>query len=256
MSDSRPTMVVTGANRGLGLALVQRGLRSGYRVVALAREPDDSCFSTLSPARRDFCIVIRCDDIADANSVRQAVADTSEHCNAVELLINNAGVNRTTVMKQIACDIGGDNPPLDTSGTSVPCKRELMRSFAVNAVGPLLTTYLYLGLLLNSSRPKVVNITSDRGSLRRTPGQGGGNYAYRMSKAALNMATAAIAEELRHTGLVVTAVEPGWFRSRIGGPDAPLTTEVAADNILRVASTLDESQSGRLIDAMGRSQPW
>ena len=100
---------------------------------------------------------------------------------------------------------------------------------------------------------KIVNLTSQLGSIAEATG---GRYAYRLSKAALNMATKLLAEDLRADGFLTVALHPGWVQTRMGGSAAPVPPEQSVTGMLRIIDGLSAEQSGRTFDFQGRPIPW
>jgi NAD(P)-dependent dehydrogenase (short-subunit alcohol dehydrogenase family) len=131
---------------------------------------------------------------------------------------------------------------------------EAMEVFAVNALGPLrVTTALRTNLRAGQGK-RVVNISSMMGSI--ADNGSGGHYAYRMSKAALNMASKNLAADLSRDGLLVVALNPGWVQTDMGGPSAPTPVEEAAKGILDRALGLTAKDNGQFVDYRGGFRPW
>ena len=177
------TIVITGANRGLGLALTRRFLRAGKRVVATCRNPDAFQFSD---DRANLDIVKL--DVTDGEAVSRSVSDLSGE--VVDVLLNSAGI------------IGGDTQSIDDIDYGA-----WRDAFEVNTLAPFRMAVALRANLLRSGRPRVVTISSQMGSLDR---KGSGSYAYRGSKAAVNKVMQALAQEFRGDGIVVCPVHPGW----------------------------------------------
>jgi NAD(P)-dependent dehydrogenase (short-subunit alcohol dehydrogenase family) len=240
MSRQRPEIiVVTGANRGLGLGFTKLWLDQGRRVFALCRNPDGAAeLSALGDQHGERLAVLGC-DVADPSSVeaaRRVVADRAGHVDAV---VNNAGVYGAKE-KQSELDALDD--------------AELLRVFEVNALGPLRVTRSFLPLLTASSAPRLAHVTSLMGSIGDNGS--GGNYAYRMSKAALNMANRNLGHELGAKGVPSVAIHPGWVATDMGGKSAPLTIE---DSVSAMAATIDAIEAkhaGAFLDRHGEPLPW
>ncbi|MFC7081927.1 SDR family NAD(P)-dependent oxidoreductase [Halorussus caseinilyticus] len=126
--------------------------------------------------------------------------------------------------------------------------------FRVNSIAPLLVVQTFRELLVRSDYPRVVNVSSDSGSITRkeTPG----NYSYAASKAALNMITRALANELRSDRIVVTAVDPGHLRTDIGGPTAPDDPDDAADELYELIEDLSPGETGEFLARTGEKLAW
>ena len=147
----------------------------------------------------------------------------------VDVLINNAGIM--------------------TEGETMD---DFLTSFQINSVAPFLITKALLPLLKKSKSPKVVNITSLMGSI--ADNGSGGYYAYRASKAALNMINKSLADDFRWLTTVV--VHPGWVKTAMGGPNALVETLESASGIWTVIDGLTLDQSGHFYDYLGKELPW
>lgn len=176
-------------------------------------------------------------DVSDGLSVREAVHRVSASLSDLDVLINNAGVLRK-----------GESS-VDTLEFS-----ELYGSFEINAVGPLRVAAAFLPLLRRGRGKRIVNVTSLMGSIEDNGS--GGSYGYRMSKAALNIATKNLALELADENFVVLVMHPGWVRTRMGGDGAPLGVEEAVRDLLETALGAGAEQSGGFFGPGGTRLPW
>lgn len=226
-------VVVTGANRGLGLEMARQYLARGDTVHAGARDParaaDLAALGAAAPGR----LHVHACDVADTASVAAFAAAVSS---PVDLLVNNAGVRI----------------PPDDLATFDPA--DAARVLDVNALGALRVTIALLPLLRRASGARVVNVGSDLGSIEGN--RSGGGYGYRMSKAALVMATRSLAHDLREAGIVAVVVSPGWVRTDMGGPQAPTSVEASVRGMLAVTDRLTPKDSGAFLDVRGQRIPW
>ncbi len=226
-------LFLTGANRGIGLAIVREALRRGYRVFAGARQPDRAAeLQALARAHPDQLILIPI-DVADDDSIQAAADQVRAHTDALDVIINNAGVFPR-----------GER--LDTLDSRV-----MLHTYRVNSIGPMIVTQRFHPLLRAGS--KVLNITSQLGSITLHMSN---HYSYNSSKAALNMLTRILASELRPEGVVAVVVHPGWVQTDMGGPVAPLTPEASARGILNLAERLTLADSGEFFTWEGKKHPW
>lgn len=223
--------VVTGANRGIGLEFVKQLTERGEEIDACARAPDEAP-ELRALGRRGVRLRIHRLDVADDPSVA-ALAEQLPP-GPVDVLINNAGVSGAK---------GGE--PIDPP--------DILRVFNVNAVGTLRVIRALLPRLRAGTTKKIVNLTSHLGSIADASG---GRYAYRLGKAALNMATRLLAEDLRGEGFLTVALHPGWVQTRMGGSAAPLPPEQSVRGMLRIVDGLSQEQSGRVFDYQGHALPW
>ncbi len=228
---TRMRFVVTGANRGIGLEFVKQLTARGEEVDATARDPEDASElrALVQPGAR---LRVHRLDVADDASVAAFAEQLPP--GPVDVLINNAGVSGVK---------GGE--PIDPA--------DILRVFNVNAVGSLRVVRALLPRLRAGRGKKIANLTSVLGSISEATG---GRYAYRMSKAALNMATRLLAEDLRGEGFRAVALHPGWVQTRMGGSAAPVPPEQSVRGLLRIIDGLTAEQSGRTFDFQGREIPW
>jgi NAD(P)-dependent dehydrogenase (short-subunit alcohol dehydrogenase family) len=236
--------VVTGANRGLGLEFTRQLLAAGDEVVATARQPKNADeLDKVVATSGGRGTVVRL-DAADPDDVTAAALQIGERFDAVDLLVNNAGIWSAP-----------GQPDRASAGALADLRPEpVLEVLRVNAVGPILVTQALAPLLAAAGRATVVNLSSGLGSLERATGRG--NVAYGMSKAALNMLTRHLAAELRRQGTMVVAVSPGWVATDMGGPAAPLGPPESVQGILNVIDALTPAQSGCFLDHTGATVPW
>lgn len=240
-----PKVVVTGAGRGLGLALVRRSILDRSTVFALYRSWTNS-LADVTRAAPSQVIPIAFDG-SDEASVDSCAARICEASEEIDLLINNAGVSSRT-----ATTI--DARPTDAEWASQLSANVLDAYFMVNAITPLRFTHALIPALRRARSPRVVNVSSIKGSATLT--YGGKNYGYAMSKAALNIGTRIMAAHLDSIGITTVAMHPGWMRTRLGGPAAELDPEEAASSLLKLIYTLKSEDSGRFIGPDGNDLPW
>ena len=225
-----PTTLITGANRGIGLELARLSLADGHTVIGTARDPDAATGLRESGARVEQV------DTGDEASV-SALGDRL-HGEPIDLVINNAAVFP---------DNGLGFEELDAEAMNA-CLR-------TNVIGPMLVTRTLVPNLVAGEAKRVVHITSTMGSLAHAQ-QATKNHAYRASKAALNMVTVLMANELRNRSICCVAVHPGWVRTDMGGRDAELSPERSAGDILGLAGRLTIADSGRYLNHTGEPIPW
>lgn len=230
-------VLVTGANRGLGLEFTRQLLARGDRVVAACRQPGKAtALNTLAGDHPGRLHVLPLDVAAPkshAELVRELPLVLGEGVR-LDLLINNAGVLHSG---ERFGRIGADN---------------LEHSFRTNAAGPFLLTQALAPLLADGAR--VVNMSSRLGSIALTERFSTPTYA--VSKAALNMATVLLARALAERGIVVIAVSPGWVRTEMGGENAEVAPEDAVAGLLRQINGLGDGDSGRFLDWQGEPIDW
>ncbi|CAN5186618.1 SDR family oxidoreductase [soil metagenome] len=219
--------LVTGASRGIGLALCRELVTRGDDVVATCRRPSAELESLSVRVEAGI-------DVADPAAASR-LAERLDGL-ALDVLINNAGINRRQKL--------GD---IDESAVSA-----MIELYRVNSLGPLLVTQALLGQL--GSGAKVAFITSRMGSI--ADNTSGGAYGYRMSKAALNIAAVSLARDLEPKGIAVVLLHPGYVRTDMTGGHGDVDSADAARGLLARIDELDSANSGNLWHANGEKLPW
>ncbi|MEV5533687.1 SDR family NAD(P)-dependent oxidoreductase [Streptomyces prunicolor] len=241
------SVVVTGATGALGSSLLDQLLARTRGIVVgtvrpSATEAQRSQLLARSPERVRLVEI----DHENPQSAHAAVEAVAPYVSCVEMLINCAAVNVAASFPRSAAK--GPFEALDAEA--------LVEMFRVNATGALSAIQAFTPLLERAQRPWVVNVSTERASLTRAVATGSVGYA--VSKAALNMLTRKLAAERGPGGWRVVAVHPGWFRSPIGGANAPLEPAAAAARLLESLDTLpvEVTGSGGFVDLDGTSIPW
>lgn len=222
------TVLVTGANRGIGLEFVHQLTSRGDTIFATARAGSDT-----TALRATGATIIPL-EVSDSESVEKlAAAVRGLH---IDVLINNAGVS-------------------STSNSLAACtQEELQRVLTINSIGPVLVARSVVPAMKWGGRKLIVNITSVLGSIGGNAG--GSSYGYRASKAALNMFTVCMAHELRTEGFTCVAMHPGWVQTDMGGKKAPLTPPKAVESMIGVIDRLTAADSGRYLNYDGATIEW
>jgi len=217
--------IVTGANRGIGLALAKELKKRGAQVVA-------TCRSTSPELEALGVEVVAGVDVSEAEGVAKLVAKVGDR--KIDLLINNAGI--------LVWGDSFDKP--DFAG--------MTKQFEVNAVGPVRVT----SALRNNLSPvcKLAFITSRMGSIEDNGS--GGHYGYRMSKAALNIAAVSVARDLEPQGVPVIILHPGMVKTDMIGGRGQVEPEEAARGLLGRIDELTLERSGAFFHQNGESLPW
>jgi len=233
-------VVVSGANRGIGLELCRQYAVDDWVVHAGCRDPEGAAELRELAEGRPGHVVVHSLDVTDGSSV----AGLASHLTgaAVDVLINNAGVF-------------GPHPSRGEPGQSFgsvdyAAAEEVLR---VNALGPLRLTEALVENLARAKRGKVATISSGMGSITGTSGD---YLAYRASKAAANMVMASLAADLRPRGIAVCLLSPGWVRTDMGGPEASLTPAESVSGLRRRIDELSLSSSGCFLRYDGRQVAW
>lgn len=230
-------VLITGAGRGLGLALTRCFLKAGYQVYAGLLHPDQPPDLPGEDLERVTFLPL---DVARMDSIRAAAASLAAQTASLDVLINNAGVFLVDKSAPLE-DIDLDDGVLETSMT-------------INAYGPLRVTQQFLPFLQTGGRKLIVNVSSESGSIGDC--WRSREFAYSMSKAALNMATRLVYNYLAPQGFQVLAVHPGWLQTDMGGPGAIVPAADAADQIYSLTQRAWTPQDPIFMDAHGTPLPW
>jgi NAD(P)-dependent dehydrogenase (short-subunit alcohol dehydrogenase family) len=227
---AKRTVLVTGANRGLGLEFAKQYHAAGWTVIATAREPNGA--DDLRAIGKD--VRIEALDVADPASVAALAAALKDM--PIDLLINNAGIS-------------GGGRKLEEINPD-----EYERVLQVNTIGPMRVTQSLLPNLKAGKGRMIVSISSGLGSIAQNTR--GVNYGYRESKAALNMFMRTMAAELKDDGFICIAMSPGWVQTDMGGPNAQLTPEQSITGMRKVMDGLKPEDSGKFWNYTGEIVPW
>jgi len=218
------TVLITGANRGLGLEFARQYAADGWRVIATVRDPATA--TDLKAIEGD--IRIEALDVADFTAVQAFAGRIDE---PIDHLICNAGVM-------------GKYREVDPESW--------MRTLAVNTIAPTLLAEALVDRIAPGG--KIVAITSKMGSI--ADNESGGGIIYRSSKAALNAAWRSLAIDWRDRDLAVAMLHPGWVQTRMGGESAPTPPRESISGMRRVIAGLSRADSGSFLDYQGQVVPW
>jgi NAD(P)-dependent dehydrogenase (short-subunit alcohol dehydrogenase family) len=235
-------ILVTGANRGLGLEFTRQYLARGEHVFAGCRQPATAAALHALQVKYPQHLSMVALDVTDADAIgnlHQTVQSQTDH---VDVLINNAGIYSS----------GGSDEPAE--GLGKLSFEDALVVLRVNAVGPLLVAQQCLDLLRAGQHAKIINISSGYGSV--SGNSGGFPYYYSASKAALNMYMRSLAAEAKHWGITTVLLDPGWVRTDMGGPTAPTTPENAVRSMIRLIDSLTPRHNGRFLNWQGHEQAW
>ena len=222
MADDRRVAVVTGANRGIGREVVRQLAEQNYRVVLGSRDPAKGIRAARELDASGQRIVARPLDVAD-NGQATALADwLTEEYGRVDVLVNNAAILYDDRAYAASADLASVHEALQT-----------------NLFGAWQVTLALLPLLRRSAHGRIVNVSSEGGSVSQMTG---GTPAYSVSKAALNALTRLLAGELRHDRILVNAICPGWTATDMGGGGRPIPEGAAS--VVWAATLPDDGPTG------------
>ena len=221
-------VLITGANRGIGLELVKLYKQQGQNVYAICRNSSDEL-------KRSGAEIFSGIDLKNEDALEAVVQKLTQKLNgaSIDILINNAGILRPQTFASMNFD-------------------DVREQFEVNSIAPIRSTKVLCPLLGSGS--KVVMITSRMGSI--ADNTSGGQYGYRMSKAALNIAAVSLAHDLKSLGIAVAIIHPGYVRTDMTGKSGNISAEQSAKQIAQRIKELDLKTSGSFVHANGETLPW
>ncbi|MEE9597181.1 MAG: SDR family oxidoreductase [Acidiferrobacterales bacterium] len=229
------TILITGANRGIGFELTQQYAEAGWRVIACCREPDKA--QELDGVRSDHGeqVSIHRLDVTNSEPIKALV--TSMEDTPIDILLNNAGIygQRDASLGNIDED-------------------KWLETFRVNAIAPIKVMEAFIDVVAASKRKVFATITSKMGSI--ADNTSGGSYVYRSSKAALNAAMKSAANDLEGRGISVVVIHPGWVQTDMGGPSALLSVEQSAKSIRELLGRVSIEDTGKFFNHDGTVIPW
>lgn len=228
-------VLISGANRGIGLQMVRQAVKRGWRVYACCRHPsqaDDLVkVASLTPGQVSIHVL----DIADVAQI-QALAYELRNI-PIDWLINNAGVYGSMHHNF------GDTDEVDWLNT-----------FKINSIGPMKVSEAFLPNLEIGTEKKIASLSSKMGSM--DDNGSGGSYIYRSSKAALNAVIKSMSIDLKPKNIIALALHPGWVRTDMGGPNGEIDTHESVVRIFDIIERAKLSDSGTFYDIDGTIIPW
>jgi NAD(P)-dependent dehydrogenase (short-subunit alcohol dehydrogenase family) len=231
-------VLITGSNRGLGLEFVRQCLARGDFVFASCRNPSNAADLTALSITHPQHLAILALDVTNEESIGASVEAMHLQVDGLDLLINNAGTYPR-----------GETPTTLNAET-------MLQTFQLNSVAPMIVAQRCLKLLRVGNRPRIVNVSSKMGSLWWKEREGGSDYSYCSSKAALNMLSRTLAFDLHSEGIIVVALNPGWVQTDMGGGNADLTPPESVRGMLRVIARLTAADTSKFLTWEGQEHPW
>jgi NAD(P)-dependent dehydrogenase (short-subunit alcohol dehydrogenase family) len=216
--------LVTGANRGIGLEVARQLALRGFKTILGARDVQKSEKAASALQQSGLKVIPIRLDITEQKSIEAARQMIEEQSGWLDVLVNNAAILYDEWQR-------AENANLDT----------VREAFETNTLGAWRMCQAFIPLLRKSRHPRIVNVSSESGSLSV---MGGGTPAYSVSKAALNALTRMLADELRASRILVNSVCPGWVATEMGGPDAPRTVEEGAASVMWAVTLPDDGPTG------------
>jgi NAD(P)-dependent dehydrogenase (short-subunit alcohol dehydrogenase family) len=232
-------VLITGANRGIGYGLLKVFSKNHYEVFPLVRKKEAATKLKEEFPQRCYPIIA---DVRHDDCKKRIRSTLREHTDTLDILLNNAGSSgKAYYIEEVSSE-------------------EMLDLFNVHCLGIMRTVQCTKDFLENSSNPRVINISSRLGSLTKiASGEFKGrncSYSYRTSKAAQNMLTICLNEELRDRGICLIALHPGEIRTELGTSEADMDPDEAAKNIFALIKTMPKENSGKFLQPNGTILPW
>jgi NAD(P)-dependent dehydrogenase (short-subunit alcohol dehydrogenase family) len=239
-----PTVLITGAGRGLGLEFARQYAADGWTVLACLRNPDGAADLRAVIAASGGRVEAHRLDVVDHGTIDALAAKLAGR--PIDVLVNNAGT-----MGQADFATQGMAP--SRFGQSNYANWETI--FRVNTLAPMKMAEAFVEHVAGSEQKKIVALTSILGSMAEN--RLGGLYAYRASKAALNAIMRSLSIDLgRRYGIIVAPIHPGWVRTAMGGPRAEIPPEESVAGCCKVIAGLTKESSGRCWTYQGAELAW
>jgi NAD(P)-dependent dehydrogenase (short-subunit alcohol dehydrogenase family) len=229
------TILITGANRGIGLELVKQYYRSGWKVLACCRSSDKAFELQGLVDKSNGKIIIYCLDITNEKNIVDLSVFLEKQ--PIDILLNNAGI------------FGPVGTNMDTIKSE-----DWLYTFKVNTIAPFLVARAFINHVSNSQHKIIANMSSNMGSIFLN--DRGGEYIYRSSKAALNSITKSLSNDLAEKNVIVIALHPGWVRTGMGGPNGEIDVITSARGLCKVLSSVSLKDSGTFIGYNGENLAW
>ena len=220
--------LITGANRGIGLALAEELISNGEKVISLYRRSSDSDKLISLQSKNPSRVELHKADV----TVENDLISTSKKIENLDVLICNAGI------------MGARGGMMDENNNYNIISDVLM----TNVAGPFFTIRAFLNQIKQSKNPKIIIISSHMGSQKHT---GSESYFYRASKAAINNIMITFSNELRVSEIPIVCVHPGWVRTEMGGSFATLSTQESSRSLYKFIQKIDMAKSGHFYNYDG-----
>jgi len=225
------SVLITGANRGIGLEFARQYAKDGWRVLACCREPG----SAAELKQLGGAVAIHALDIGDYRAIDSLARELKSE--SIDILLNNAGVYGSGPQTLAAVDYD-----------------DWAEVFRIDCMAQIRMAGAFVDHVAKSQRKIVVALTSKMGSV--ADNTSGGAYAYRSAKAALNMAYKSLAIDLAPRGIIAAVIHPGWVQTDMGGSSAPTSVEESVSGMRRVIDRMTPAMAGRFWGFDGAEIPW
>ncbi len=230
------TVLITGANRGIGLEFATQYATAGWQVIACCRLPQQAtALSQLAEQYKNRFFIHQLDvrKFAEIDQLSQKLRDLP-----IDVLINNAGIY----------------PPAQNGEFGHINYEDWIETFKVNTLAPLKITEAMIEQVARSHRKIIATLTSKMGSI--DDNQRGGSYIYRTSKTAVNMVGKSLAIDLQPRGIISILLHPGWVQTDMGGQGALITAKQSVTGMKKILDEITLADTGKFFAYDGQSIPW
>jgi NAD(P)-dependent dehydrogenase (short-subunit alcohol dehydrogenase family) len=231
---TNPTILITGANRGIGLKLSEQFAEDGWQVLACCRNPADAG-ELQALGERGLAVEVQALDVT--NYEQMAALSDQLGNRPIDILLNNAGIYGSK---------GASFGEIDA--------QEWRQVLEVNTIAPLMLVQAFVEQVAASQKKLVAIIGSKVGSI--ADNSSGGSYIYRSSKTAVNQVVKCLSIDLADRDISVISLHPGWVQTEMGGPNAEISTDESVSGLKNILQTAGLAQSGHFIEYDGSSIPW
>jgi NAD(P)-dependent dehydrogenase (short-subunit alcohol dehydrogenase family) len=225
------SILITGANRGIGFELTRLLIEDGRRVIATCRDPESASDLNALNASNLHIHQLEVTSTKSIEALKRALSRVQ-----IDVLINNAG------------EIGSKRQRIDDMNIDA-----WRHTFDVNTIAPFQVSMALLDNLKLSLRPRIISVSSQMGALSRISS---GALAYQSSKAALNKVMQVMAKDLESENIIVCSMHPGWVQTDMGGPSADISVNESAAGMISFFDNVTSEQSGRFWKWNGEEHAW
>jgi NAD(P)-dependent dehydrogenase (short-subunit alcohol dehydrogenase family) len=232
MAENGRIALVSGGNRGIGLEICRQLSERGFTVVMGSRDEEQG---RAAAAGLSGGVIVRQLDVSDPESVERLSRSIEEEFGRLDILVNNAGISNDDGQRGVDADLD-----------------KVKEALEANLFGAWRLCEMAIPLMKHNGYGRIVNVSTGLAALED---MGGGSPGYRISKTALNALTRILASELRGSGVLVNAVNPGWVQTDMGGSGATRSVEEGADALVWAATLPNNGPTGGFFQD-GRPIPW
>lgn len=229
------TLLLTGANRGLGLELCKQFLQSGWKVIATCRNPNNATRLSVLVDKYPEHLTVYALEVSNSDQIAELKTKIGE--TPIDILFNNAGV------------YAGESNEFGSSNTEV-----WLDAFNINVISPMKMMETFVDNVAKGDMKIIASMSSKMGSINDN--SSGGSYAYRSTKAALNSVMVCASYDLKPKGIAAIMLHPGWVRTDMGGPNGELSVEESATSMRETLTKATIRDTGKFFDIDGSIIPW